>query len=65
MDRGLIPRDLQDSFLLMARFRNRIVHLYDEVGDLEVFRFIMQHLDDFRPFVANVVRKYLGDDTGK
>lgn len=56
---GLIPGERKEDFLQMARFRNRVVHLYDQVEDVEVLRFIREHLDDFRPFVANVVGKYL------
>lgn len=28
---GLIPPEMEDTYKAMARFRNRVVHLYDEV----------------------------------
>ncbi len=63
-EHGLIPAQLRDSCLQMARFRNRLVHLYDDIGDAEVLQFIKDHLGDLRPLVAAVVRKYLGDEAG-
>jgi len=56
----LIPKELSETFLFMARFRNRIVHLYDEIKDDEILEFIRRHLDDFRPFMARVIDRYLG-----
>lgn len=38
-------------FALMARFRNRLVHLYEEVDDEEVYRILHEDLDDFRSFL--------------
>jgi len=59
VEHELIPRELQDGYLAMAAFRNRIVHLYDRVEDAEVLAFIQDHLDALRPLVAAVVRRYL------
>lgn len=59
---GLIPADQRENYLQMARFRNRLVHLYDRVEDTEVLQFIKDHLGDFRPLVTAVVRRYLADD---
>jgi len=56
---GLIPSEMENTFKAMARFRNRIVHLYDEVDAGEIWDIIQNHLDDFRPFIAAVVKKYL------
>ncbi|MBS3977484.1 MAG: DUF86 domain-containing protein [Syntrophomonadaceae bacterium] len=56
---GLIPRDLVDIYKHMARFRNRVVHLYDDVDDLEVLKIIRTNLKDFRPFMAAVIERYL------
>lgn len=59
---GLIPAELRDRYVEMTRFRNRVVHLYDDVKDAEVLGFIKEHLGDFRPLVATVARRYLGDE---
>jgi uncharacterized protein YutE (UPF0331/DUF86 family) len=56
---GLIPLEMKDTYKAIARFRNRIVHLYDEVDAAEIWTIIQNHLDDFRPFIVAVVQKYL------
>ncbi|MDK2816307.1 MAG: hypothetical protein PWR22_936 [Moorella sp. (in: firmicutes)] len=56
---GLIPPEMEDTYKAMARFRNRVVHLYDEVNAAEIWNVIQNHLDDFRPFIAAVIRRYL------
>jgi uncharacterized protein YutE (UPF0331/DUF86 family) len=64
LERGLLPPKLRDSYLQMARFRNRLVHLYDPVEDHELLQFIKDHLDDFAPLVVTVVRTYLPAPAG-
>ena len=41
-DGGVIPATGVNSLRAMARFRNRIVHLYDETDDAEVVK-ALQH----------------------
>jgi len=43
----------------MARFRNRLVHLYWEVDSSEVWNIIQTRLDDFEKYISQV-GKYLG-----
>jgi len=56
---GLIQKDKADIYKNMARFRNRIIHLYDRVETAEVLNIINNHLDDFRPFMSAIIEKYL------
>ena len=58
-DHGIIPRAMLDTYRQMVRFRNRVVHLYDDVDDAEVLRIIRENLNDFRPFMAAVIERYL------
>ncbi len=55
----LIPRGMEDIYKNMVAFRNRIVHLYDDVNTEEVLNIINERLDDFTPFIRSVVEKYL------
>lgn len=55
---GLIPEDMLPAYEAMARFRNRLVHLYDRVDDRELWKIIQENLDDFEPFIAGVVHRY-------
>lgn len=59
---GLSPPDMEETFKKMARFRNRVVHLYEEVDAEELLAIINSQLEDFRPFMASVVEKYLSED---
>ncbi|WP_264357896.1 DUF86 domain-containing protein [Carboxydothermus hydrogenoformans] len=38
----------------MAKFRNRIVHFYDEVDDIEVYRILQSNLGDFDSFILQI-----------
>lgn len=48
---GFIPKSLGDSLADAAKMRNRLIHLYLEVDDREVFA-ARDHLDDLREFAV-------------
>jgi len=56
---GLIPREMAQEYKNMAKFRNRVVHLYDKVDTEELTEIIDSHLDDFKPFIRNVLNRYM------
>ena len=56
---GLIPREMAQKYKNMAKFRNRVVHLYDKVDTEELTEIINSHLDDFKPFIRNVLNRYM------
>ncbi len=56
---GLIPREMAQEYKNMAKFRNRVVHLYDKVDTEELIEIINFHLDDFKPFISNVLNRYM------
>ena len=56
---GLIPKDLADTYAAMGRFRNRVVHVYDDIDSEELWTVVKEHLDDFNPFVRTVRDRYL------
>jgi len=56
---GLIPREMTQEYKNMAKFRNRVVHLYDKVDTEELTEIINSHLDDFKPFIRNVLNRYM------
>ncbi len=55
----LIDAEQAGTYKNMARFRNRVIHLYDQVDTDEIMNIINNHLDDFKPFMAVVIEKYL------
>lgn len=62
VDHGLLPDDRADAFRTMAGFRNRAVHLYDEIDAEEVFSIIEGDLGDFEVFIAAMVERYFSGE---
>ena len=58
---GILPSSQRDTLLSMVRFRNRAVHLYDEIDPAEVWKILELHLGDFESFVGAMVRRYFAD----
>lgn len=46
----ILEKDFAQKSRQMAKFRNRLVHLYGEVDDAFVYEFIKNDLDDIRQF---------------
>jgi uncharacterized protein YutE (UPF0331/DUF86 family) len=44
----------------MAGYRNRLVHLYDEVGDLELYRMLTVHIGDVQR-IAERLRTWIAE----
>ncbi|TYO93793.1 type VII toxin-antitoxin system HepT family RNase toxin [Desulfallas thermosapovorans] len=59
VEQGILPQKKEPVFLQMAKFRNRVVHLYHDVDDKEVYQILIRNLDDFRTFVGAVVKTFL------
>ncbi|MFP4588020.1 MAG: type VII toxin-antitoxin system HepT family RNase toxin [Desulfohalobiaceae bacterium] len=51
-DSGLISQDLARSMALMARFRNRLVHLYWDIDYAQVHEIMASRLDDLENFAS-------------
>ena len=54
VDAGICPADLGEQLKAMARFRNRLVHLYWDVDDQLVAKYLTDGLADFDRFAAAV-----------
>lgn len=46
----------------MVRFRNRAVHLYDEIDAQEIYQIPESDLPDFETFIAAVVKRYFQEE---
>jgi uncharacterized protein YutE (UPF0331/DUF86 family) len=53
---GILDATLADDLRRMARFRNRIVHLYAQVDLPTVYRLLTERLDDFDRYLRAVER---------
>ncbi|MBW2341788.1 MAG: DUF86 domain-containing protein [Deltaproteobacteria bacterium] len=57
-ERGLIPSDLAQKLRKMAKFRNRLVHLYGEVDNAYVYEFMKEDLKDIEELRSHIINKY-------
>ena len=54
-DLDVIDQALADRLVTMAKFRNRLVHLYWEIDTNKIFEIIKDSLEDFKLFEKKVV----------
>ncbi|HBE78007.1 MAG TPA: DUF86 domain-containing protein [Firmicutes bacterium] len=54
----LDPANLQ-RYLLMTKFRNKVVHLYFEIQDTEIYKILQTDLEDFNTFITEILRLHL------
>lgn len=59
-DRGIINKKLKDQLLKMAGYRNRLVHLYHQVSEEELYEIIRNNLKDIRFFQEQIMRYITG-----
>lgn len=50
-EKGAFDERFTSSLIQMVRFRNRLVHIYWDVDDAELYRIIQTHLQDIRQFL--------------
>lgn len=58
IEHGVLDKDKEQSLVQMVKFRNRIVHLYQEVDDSEIYRILQENLDDIKGFIQAVISKF-------
>lgn len=51
---GALPGDFSEELVNMAKFRNRLVHLYAEVDDHQLYEILQTRLDDFKKFLDSI-----------
>ena len=51
---GIINDDLTRRLILMARFRNRLVHIYWEVDDEFIYEILRNNLSDIEEFMNSI-----------
>lgn len=58
-EQGYFSQEEEELFGRMVKFRNRVVHLYHNVDDEEIFRIIRNNLPDFLYFLRAIIVKHL------
>jgi uncharacterized protein YutE (UPF0331/DUF86 family) len=57
-EEGLISSELGDKLRQMAKFRNRLVHLYGEIDNTNVYEYIKGDLKDIKEFKSIIINRY-------
>ena len=55
---GMLDKTLSESLINMAKFRNRLVHLYWDVDPVMLYNYLNDNLDDIHSFISHVNRFY-------
>ena len=64
-ERDVVDEDLAMKLRQMAKFRNRLVHLYGEIDDTYVYEFINKDLHDILDFKRAITNKFLVKVAGR
>ena len=57
-EEGLISSELGDKLRQMAKFRNRLVHLYGEIDNTNIYEYIKGELKDIEEFKSVIIKRY-------
>ena len=55
---GVFHQQLGQRLRQMAKFRNRLVHLYGEIDDKYVYEFLKTDVEDIRKFRKIIIKQY-------
>ena len=53
-EQGVIDKEFAEELINMARFRNRLVHIYWDVNIKEIWRILQSRLKDFEKFQHDI-----------
>jgi uncharacterized protein YutE (UPF0331/DUF86 family) len=57
---GVIPHEFVPTMLQMVKFRNRLVHIYWDIGPQQLYKILNERLGDmekFRDYIVDYLRK--------
>lgn len=58
IENQVLPKERKKNFLQMAKFRNRVVHLYHEVDEKDIYQILCAGKEDFKEFVRAIIKEY-------
>jgi len=58
-ENGILEASLVSKLRQMAKFRNRLVHLYGDIDDSFVYDFIKNDIGDIKVFQKEIVNKFI------
>jgi uncharacterized protein YutE (UPF0331/DUF86 family) len=55
-ENGFLDSANLNKYLVMSKFRNKVVHLYFEIRDAEIYTILQNDLEDFNTFITEILR---------
>jgi uncharacterized protein YutE (UPF0331/DUF86 family) len=55
-DKGVVAKDNAQTYVKMAKYRNRLTHFYNNVSVSEICDIIQNHLGDFEAFIKDILQ---------
>lgn len=55
-EKEIVQRDYAKTLIKMAGYRNRMVHLYNEITPEEIYHILKEHLSDIERFISEIAR---------
>lgn len=55
-EKDIVPNSLINNLLEMAKFRNRLVHIYWEIDDEIIYEIIQDYINDFNLFAQAILK---------
>lgn len=53
-NKEVVTKEISDALLMMAGYRNRMVHFYKEVTPLELYQIVKNNLSDIEQFIKEI-----------
>lgn len=66
-EKGVVDKEYSRTLMKMAGYRNRMVHLYHEVGPKEIYDILKNYLSDIERFVSEIagfIERYKKEEKG-
>ncbi|MGB9498848.1 MAG: type VII toxin-antitoxin system HepT family RNase toxin [Dissulfuribacterales bacterium] len=58
-ENNILEKMIGQKLRQMAKFRNRLVHLYGEIDDVFVYEFITNDIEDIKRFRKIIIQRYV------
>ena len=53
---GVLNSEMQSTYVAMARFRNRVVHLYEQIDNRDVYKYVVEGIKDIDHFIDDIAK---------
>jgi uncharacterized protein YutE (UPF0331/DUF86 family) len=59
VEHGVFEKEQGLRFIQMIKFRNRIVHLYQDIDEGQIYKILQEDLEDVRIFMKGITKTFL------